>query len=121
MQSVSEMMIYKRTLIINVNNNDELHCVIDDNSLNTEDSYILSIKSYMDNDSILDRIKNESEFKNITWDVAKLEGENISLEEWRKVHIDYFSKINTNFNDNTKVIFEIAVAGKANPKIISHT
>ena len=66
MQSVSEMMIYKRTLIINVNNNDELHCVIDDNSLNTEDSYILSIKSYMDNDSILDRIKNESEFKNIT-------------------------------------------------------
>ena len=66
MQSVSEMMVYKRTLIINVNNNDELHCVIDDNSLNTEDSYILSIKSYMDNDSILDRIKNESEFKNIT-------------------------------------------------------
>ena len=66
MQSVSEMMIYKRTLIINVNNNYELHCVIDDNSLNTEDSYILSIKSYMDNDSILDRIKNESEFKNIT-------------------------------------------------------
>ena len=42
-----------------------------------------------------------TEFKNITWDVAKLEGENISLEEWRKVHI------NTNFNDNTKVIFEI--------------
>ena len=66
MQSVSEMMIYNRTLIINVNNNDELHCVIDDDSLNTEDSYILSIKSYMDNDSILDRIKNESEFKNIT-------------------------------------------------------
>ena len=24
-----------------------------------------------------------TEFKNITWDVAKLEGENISLEEWR--------------------------------------
>ena len=35
-------------------------------NLNNEDSYILSIKSYMDNDSILDRIKNESEFKNIT-------------------------------------------------------
>ena len=48
-----------------------------------------------------------TEFKNITWDIAKLEGENKSLEEWRKVHIDYFSKINTNFNDNTKVIFEI--------------
>ena len=48
-----------------------------------------------------------TEFKNITWNLAKLEGENKSLEEWIKVHIDYFSKINTNFNDNTKVIFEI--------------
>lgn len=66
MQSVSEMMIYDRTLVINVNNNDELHCVIDDDSLNSEDSYILSIKSYMDNDAILNRIKEESDFKNIS-------------------------------------------------------
>ena len=42
-----------------------MHCVIDDDSLNNEDSYILSIKSYMDNDSILNRIKEESDFKNI--------------------------------------------------------
>ena len=48
-----------------------------------------------------------TEFKNITWDLAKLEGENNSLEEWRKVHIDYFSKIDSNFNEDTKVIFEI--------------
>lgn len=48
-----------------------------------------------------------TEFKNITWDLAKLEGENETLEEWRKVHKDYFSKINSNFNDDTKVIFEI--------------
>ena len=66
MQSVPEMMIYNRTLVINVNNNDELHCVIDDDSLNSENSYILSIKSYMDNDAILNRIKEESEFKNIS-------------------------------------------------------
>lgn len=66
MQSVQEMMIYNRTLIVNVNNNDKLHCVIDDDSLNNENSYILSIKSYMDNDAILNRIKNESNFKNIT-------------------------------------------------------
>ena len=79
MQSVSEMMVYKRTLIINVNNNDELHCVIDDNSLNTENSYILSIKSYMDNDSILDRIKNESEFKNITLLYKAEEGSNSNV------------------------------------------
>ncbi len=48
-----------------------------------------------------------TEFKNITWDLAKLEGENNSLEEWRKVHKDYFSKMNSTFNDDTKVIFEI--------------
>ena len=48
-----------------------------------------------------------TEFKNITWDLAKLEGENDTLEEWRKVHKDYFSKIDSNFNDDTKVIFEI--------------
>ena len=48
-----------------------------------------------------------TEFKNITWDLAKLEGENETLEEWRKVHKNYFSKINSNFNDDTKIIFEI--------------
>lgn len=48
-----------------------------------------------------------TEFKNITWDLAKLEGENNSLKEWKKVHIYYFSKIDSNFNDDTKVIFEI--------------
>lgn len=48
-----------------------------------------------------------TKFKNITWDLAKLEGENNSLEEWRKVHKDYFSKIDSTFNENTKVIFEI--------------
>ena len=68
-----------KTLIINVNNNDEFHCVIDDNSLNTENSYILSIKSYMDNDSILDRIKNESEFKNITLLYKAEEGSNSNV------------------------------------------
>ena len=48
-----------------------------------------------------------TEFTNITWDLAKLEGENISLEEWRKVHKDFFSKIDSSFNDDTEVIFEI--------------
>ena len=65
MQNVQEMMIYNRTLIVNVNN-DKLHCIIDDDSLNSEDSYILSIKSYMDNDAILNRIKEETDFKNIS-------------------------------------------------------
>ena len=48
-----------------------------------------------------------TEFKNITWDLAKLEGEDNPLEEWRKVHKAYFSKIDSTFNDDTKVIFKI--------------
>lgn len=65
MQSVPEMMIYKRTLIVNYNN-DELKCAYNDSSLNNENSFILSIKSYMDNEKILDELKNNSDFKNIT-------------------------------------------------------
>ena len=48
-----------------------------------------------------------TEFKNIIWDLAKLEGENNSLEEWKKVHKNFFSKIDSSFNYDTEVIFEI--------------
>ena len=48
-----------------------------------------------------------TEFKNITWDLAKLEGENKSLNEWKESHMNYFNKIDPNFNKNTKVIFEV--------------
>ena len=48
-----------------------------------------------------------TEFKNITWDLAKLEGENKSLNEWKETHMNYFNIIDPNFNENTKVIFEI--------------
>ena len=48
-----------------------------------------------------------TEFKNITWDLAKLEGENKSLNEWKENHMNYFNKIYPNFNENTKVIFEV--------------
>ena len=64
MQSVQEMMTYKRTLIINVGR-DELKYVINDETLKKEDSYILSIKSYLNNDEILNEIKNNTDFKNI--------------------------------------------------------
>ena len=61
------------------------------------------------NDICITKIKEVivTQFKNITWDLAKLEGENNTLEEWRKVHINYFSKIDSKFNMDTKVIFEI--------------
>lgn len=65
MQSVPEMMIYEKTLIINYNK-DELKCAYNDTDLNAEGSFILSIKSYMDNQKILDELKNNSDFKNIT-------------------------------------------------------
>ena len=48
-----------------------------------------------------------TEFKNITWDLAKLEGENNSLEEWRCEHVKFFKSIDEKFDDNTKVVFEV--------------
>lgn len=48
-----------------------------------------------------------TEFKNITWDLAKLEGENKSLSEWKENHMNFFKKTDPNFNENTKVIFEV--------------
>lgn len=65
MQSVPEMMIYEKTLIINYNK-DELKCAYNDADLNSEGSFILSIKSYMDNEKVLEELKNNSDFKNIT-------------------------------------------------------
>ena len=71
--------------------------------------YISILTDSNDNNVCITKTKEVivTEFKNITWDLAKLEGENNSLEEWRKFHIDYFSKIDSNFNEDTKVIFEI--------------
>lgn len=49
-----------------------------------------------------------TEFKNITKDLAYLEGEgDKSLKYYRKSHIDYLKTIDKDFNDDTKVVFEI--------------
>lgn len=64
-QSVPEMMIYEKTMIINANKN-ELQYVINNNELNNEDSYILCIKEYMNNEEIIEQILNNTEFRNIT-------------------------------------------------------
>lgn len=63
MQSVPEMMIYEKTLIININN-DEMQYIVNDENLSTENSFILSIKNYLDNDNIIEEIKNNTDFKN---------------------------------------------------------
>ena len=65
MQSIPEMMIYKKSVIINVNN-DELKFVFDKTNFENEDSFILCIKSYMDNEDILNKIKDNTDFSKIT-------------------------------------------------------
>lgn len=66
MQSIPEMMIYNKTLIINVNSDkDELNYAIKNEELNSETSFILSIKNYMDNDKIIEEFKTNTGFKNI--------------------------------------------------------
>ena len=47
-------------------------------------------------------------FNEMTADLAKLEGEgDLSLEYWRKNHYDFFKSYNSNFNDETLIVFEI--------------
>ena len=49
-----------------------------------------------------------TKFKNITPEMAYLEGEgDRTLEYYRKVHIEFFKTIDPNFNDDTEVVFEI--------------
>ena len=47
-----------------------------------------------------------TEFKNINEQLSNLEGEG-SFYEWKKAHISFFKSINPDFNENTKVVFEI--------------
>lgn len=47
-----------------------------------------------------------TEFKNINEELSILEGEGTFLE-WKNNHLKFFKSINPNFNENTKVIFEI--------------
>jgi uncharacterized protein YhfF len=47
-----------------------------------------------------------TEFKNITENLALLEGEG-TFEKWKKEHIKFFKSIDKDFNENTIVEFEI--------------
>ena len=42
----------------------------------------------------------------MTWALAKLEGENETLEDWSKIHTMFFKIRNKNFNENTLIVFE---------------
>ena len=65
---------------------------------------ILMLTDENDNNICIIKTKDVivTEFKNITWKLAKLEGENKSLKEWKHLHTDYFKKIDSNFNEDTK-------------------
>lgn len=47
-------------------------------------------------------------FNEMTEELAKLEGEgNLSLDYWKKAHLDLFKSINPDFNEEDKITFEI--------------
>ena len=64
MKSIPEMMIYNKTLIINTRKN-ELEYLINDEELKNEEQYILCIRSYMNNEEILEKITSKTPFKKI--------------------------------------------------------
>lgn len=47
-----------------------------------------------------------TEFKNIDENLSNYEGEG-TFEEWKNIHIKFFKSIDPDFNENTKVLFEI--------------
>ncbi|HCJ31806.1 MAG TPA: RNA-binding protein [Firmicutes bacterium] len=62
------------------------------------------------NDTCLIEVENViiTEFKNITEELAFIEGEgDKSLEYYRNEHYKIFKKIDSNFNDESKVVFEM--------------
>ena len=47
-------------------------------------------------------------FNEMTEEYAKLEGEgDLSLCYWKKVHYDFFKSIDSSFNEERKIVFEI--------------
>ena len=47
-------------------------------------------------------------FNEMTEEYVKLEGEgDLSLNHWKKVHYDFFKSIDSSFNEESKIIFEI--------------
>lgn len=46
-------------------------------------------------------------FGDMTWGLAKLEGENNNLNDWRNEHLKFFKTFDSTFDDNSKIIFEI--------------
>lgn len=49
-----------------------------------------------------------TKFRQVTEEMAKLEGEgDKTLNYWKNVHYKYFKSIDANFDENTKIVFEV--------------
>ena len=46
-------------------------------------------------------------FKDVAWDLAVLEGEFETMQEWRKSHCEFFANEDDSFNEETIIEFEI--------------
>lgn len=46
-------------------------------------------------------------FKDVTWKLAKLEGEFTNLKDWQESHCKFFKEIYEDFNKNSLIVFEI--------------
>lgn len=47
-------------------------------------------------------------FSEMTEELSKLEGEgDLTLDYWRKVHMEYFTSFDKTFNEDSLIIFEI--------------
>ena len=47
-------------------------------------------------------------FNKMPEEYAKLEGEgDLSLDYWKKVHYDFFKSIDSSFNEESKIVFEV--------------
>ena len=100
-----------------VNNNELIELVLkgkktatcwlfENDSLDIEESILLD-----DYDVKVCKIKTKRfeiiKFKDVLWELAKLEGEFSSLEEWKKFHYEFFEKEKKDFSEEDLIIFEI--------------
>ena len=65
-QSVPEMMIYRKSVFINVNHDDEFEYLFNGANLEENNKFVLSIKDYMDNEAIINEIMTRTEFKKVS-------------------------------------------------------
>lgn len=79
------------------------------NESNNYDVYSILTDLLNNNKCILKTIEIRIyKFSDVSEDIATLEGEgDLSINYWKKVHKEFFSKIDDNFNDDTLILTEV--------------